>query len=64
MKSTTPGSTKKRNVSNNLPDKITKGTSKKSAASTRSHDHTSVSVNELFLHFTANIIKEDTLFTR
>lgn len=64
MKSSTPNSQKKRNVSNHQPDRTIKGTSKKSGASVPPREQAGIAVNDLFLHFTANIIKEDTLFTR
>jgi hypothetical protein len=64
MKSTPTNSSKK----NNSPRKRTEETSsvqtKKTLRISSPRQKGDVSVSEWFLHFTANIIKEDTLFTR
>lgn len=64
MKSATHTSAKKRNVSGNSDDRTIKGTIKKTTKTSAPPDNGNIGADQLFLHFTANIIKEDTLFTR
>ena len=64
MKSAIHQGNKKRNLSNNGIDKPVRISKKDTPIANNTNTKDTVPANELFLHFTANIIKEDTLFTR